>query len=229
VYYGNGNCHCSTACRLPKKLMMVMTTRGYCPSVYDLTLQFGHWCSALTVGRQKRPSPAQRRRHERAENQDRHVKAESSAAFVLISIPSWKTTVRAVHASQFAVELLLAGVAERHARRAECPGARRHHRVAARLLPQPTSYDIFTSLVGPGHCRRANPRKPHPFLDMAYAVSVTAFAEDGAVIRKFVASGLDFLVSTSFLKASACVWRASRCALGAVPEQDEGQRACFRK
>jgi aromatic-amino-acid transaminase len=44
-------------------------------------------------------------------------------------------------------------------------------------------------------------RKLVPFLDMAYQGFGAGIAEDGAVIGKFVASGLNFLVSTSFSKS----------------------------
>jgi aspartate/tyrosine/aromatic aminotransferase len=40
-----------------------------------------------------------------------------------------------------------------------------------------------------------------PFLDMAYQGFGHGIAEDGAVIGKFVAAGLDFFVSTSFSKS----------------------------
>ncbi len=40
-----------------------------------------------------------------------------------------------------------------------------------------------------------------PFLDMAYQGFGEGIAEDGAVIQQFVASGLDFFVSTSFSKS----------------------------
>jgi aromatic-amino-acid transaminase len=44
-------------------------------------------------------------------------------------------------------------------------------------------------------------RKLVPFLDMAYQGFGAGIAEDGAVIGKFVASGEDFFVSTSFSKS----------------------------
>jgi aromatic-amino-acid transaminase len=44
-------------------------------------------------------------------------------------------------------------------------------------------------------------RKLVPFLDMAYQGFGSGIAEDGAVIAKFVAAGLDFFVSTSFSKS----------------------------
>ena len=40
-----------------------------------------------------------------------------------------------------------------------------------------------------------------PFLDMAYQGFGQGIAEDGAVIQKFVAAGMDFFVSTSFSKS----------------------------
>ncbi|MFV0681094.1 amino acid aminotransferase [Ottowia sp.] len=40
-----------------------------------------------------------------------------------------------------------------------------------------------------------------PFLDMAYQGFAQGIAEDGAVVGKFVAAGLDFFVSTSFSKS----------------------------
>jgi len=40
-----------------------------------------------------------------------------------------------------------------------------------------------------------------PFLDMAYQGFAGGIAEDGAVVGKFVAAGLDFLVATSFSKS----------------------------
>ena len=40
-----------------------------------------------------------------------------------------------------------------------------------------------------------------PFLDMAYQGFAEGIAEDGAVVGKFVAAGLDFFVSTSFSKS----------------------------
>ena len=50
------------------------------------------------------------------------------------------------------------------------------------------------------------------FLDMAYQGFGYGIAEDGAVIGKFVAAGLNIFVSTSFPRASACTASASaRC------------------
>jgi aspartate/methionine/tyrosine aminotransferase len=55
--------------------------------------------------------------------------------------------------------------------------------------------------VGPGDRRRQGRKGLTPFLDMAYQGFGHGIAEDGAVVGKFVAAGLDFFVSTSFSKS----------------------------
>ncbi|MEW6705931.1 MAG: amino acid aminotransferase [Pseudomonadota bacterium] len=64
----------------------------------------------------------------------------------------------------------------------------------------PTGYDLtpaqWTQVV-----QTVKARKLVPFLDMAYQGFGEGIAEDGAVIRQFLASGIDFFVSTSFSKS----------------------------
>jgi len=64
----------------------------------------------------------------------------------------------------------------------------------------PTGYDLtpaqWDQVVG-----TVKARGLVPFLDMAYQGFGEGIAEDGAVIQQFVASGLDFFVSTSFSKS----------------------------
>ena len=57
----------------------------------------------------------------------------------------------------------------------------------------PTQWDEIIAVIGA--------KKLTPFLDMAYQGFGFGIAEDGAVIGKFVAAGLDFFVSTSFSKS----------------------------
>ncbi|HUR89604.1 MAG TPA: amino acid aminotransferase [Ramlibacter sp.] len=64
----------------------------------------------------------------------------------------------------------------------------------------PTGYDI-TPAQWDQVIAAVKQRKLVPFLDMAYQGFGQGIAEDGAVIRKWVASGLDFFVSTSFSKS----------------------------
>jgi len=64
----------------------------------------------------------------------------------------------------------------------------------------PTGYDI-TAEQWDKVIAACKAKKLVPFLDMAYQGFGAGIAEDGAVIGKFVASGQDFFVSTSFSKS----------------------------
>ncbi len=64
----------------------------------------------------------------------------------------------------------------------------------------PTGYDI-TSAQWDQVVAAVTEGKLVPFLDMAYQGFANGLAEDGAVVQKFVAAGLTFLVSTSFSKS----------------------------
>jgi aromatic-amino-acid transaminase len=64
----------------------------------------------------------------------------------------------------------------------------------------PTGYDI-TAAQWDQVVEAVKARGLVPFLDMAYQGFGEGIAEDGAVVQKFVASGLDFFVSTSFSKS----------------------------
>ncbi len=64
----------------------------------------------------------------------------------------------------------------------------------------PTGYDI-TAAQWDQVIAAVKARQLTPFLDMAYQGFGHGLAEDGAVIGKFVAAGLNFFVSTSFSKS----------------------------
>ena len=64
----------------------------------------------------------------------------------------------------------------------------------------PTGYDI-TATQWDQVIAAVKAKNLVPFLDMAYQGFGNGIAEDGAVIGKFVAAGLDFFVSTSFSKS----------------------------
>ena len=64
----------------------------------------------------------------------------------------------------------------------------------------PTGYDI-TAEQWDQVIAAVKARNLTPFLDMAYQGFGYGIAEDGAVIGKFVAAGLNFFVSTSFSKS----------------------------
>jgi aromatic-amino-acid transaminase len=62
------------------------------------------------------------------------------------------------------------------------------------------------------------------FLDMAYQGFGTGIAEDGAVVGKFVAAGLDFLVSTSFSKSFSLYGERVGALSVACASRDEAER-----
>ncbi len=64
----------------------------------------------------------------------------------------------------------------------------------------PTGYDI-TAAQWDDVIAACKEKGLTPFLDMAYQGFGYGIAEDGAVIQKFVASGMNFFVSTSFSKS----------------------------
>ena len=64
----------------------------------------------------------------------------------------------------------------------------------------PTGYDL-TPAQWEQVIAAVKSKKLVPFLDMAYQGFGAGLAEDGAVVQAFLASGLDFFVSTSFSKS----------------------------
>jgi aromatic-amino-acid transaminase len=64
----------------------------------------------------------------------------------------------------------------------------------------PTGYDL-TAAQWDQVVDVVKRRKLVPFLDMAYQGFGEGITEDGAAIRKFIASGMDFFVATSFSKS----------------------------
>ena len=63
-----------------------------------------------------------------------------------------------------------------------------------------------------------------PFLDMAYQGFGDGIAEDGAVVQQFLASGLDFLVSTSFSKSFSLYGERVGALSVVCSSQDEAAR-----
>ncbi len=63
-----------------------------------------------------------------------------------------------------------------------------------------------------------------PYLDMAYQGFGNGIQEDGAVIGKFVASGLDFFVSTSFSKSFSLYGERVGALSVLCPNKDEADR-----
>ncbi len=134
------------------------------------------------------------------------LKKVNPAAKVLISDPSWENHRALFTQAGFTVETypyydaatrginfegMLAAL------QAAAPGT---IVVLHACCHNPTGYDISAAQWDQvvAACKAAG---LVPFLDMAYQGFGYGIAEDGAVIAKFVAAGMDFLVSTSFSKS----------------------------
>jgi aromatic-amino-acid transaminase len=127
-------------------------------------------------------------------------------AKVLISDPSWENHRALFSQAGFTVEAYPYYVAAkpRHRLRRHADGA--EHRPAGTIVVlhacchNPTGYDL-TPAQWDQVVAATKARKLVPFLDMAYQGFGEGIEQDGAVIGKFVASGQDFFVSTSFSKS----------------------------
>ena len=127
-------------------------------------------------------------------------------AKVLISDPSWENHRALFAAAGFTVETYAYYDAGSHG--VDFQGMLKSLNSAApgtvvvlhACCHNPTGYDI-TSAQWDEVVKAVKERQLTAFLDMAYQGFGHGIAEDGAVIAKFVAAGLDFLVSTSFSKS----------------------------
>jgi aromatic-amino-acid transaminase len=87
----------------------------------------------------------------------------------------------------------------------------------------PTGYDI-TAAQWDQVIAAIKARQLTPFLDMAYQGFGHGIQEDGAVIGKFVAAGLNFLVSTSFSKSFSLYGERVGALSVLCQSQDEAAR-----
>ncbi len=134
------------------------------------------------------------------------LKKLNPGAKVLISDPSWENHRALFSAAGFAVDTY--AYYDAQARGVNFEGMLASLEAAApgtivvlhACCHNPTGYDIT-----PEQWDRViavlKARGLVPFLDMAYQGFGSGLAEDGAVIGKFVASGMDFFVATSFSKS----------------------------
>jgi aromatic-amino-acid transaminase len=160
------------------------------------------------------------------------LKKLNPGAKVLISDPSWENH-RALFTNAgfgWAPTLLRRRQPRRELRRhAGRPEGRRrrHHRGAARLLPQPDRLRHHPGAVGRGDRGAEGPRLV-PFLDMAYQGFGDGIAEDGAVIRQFLAAGVEsFFVATSFSKSFSLYGERVGALSWCAPARTR-RRACCR-
>ena len=87
----------------------------------------------------------------------------------------------------------------------------------------PTGYDI-SSAQWDQVVEVIKARQLTAFLDMAYQGFGQGIAEDGAVIAKFVAAGIDFLVSTSFSKSFSLYGERVGALSALCSSKDEADR-----
>ncbi len=128
------------------------------------------------------------------------------AAKVLISDPSWENHRALFAQAGFTVESYPYYDAAKRGVNFEAMLAALNGAAAGTVVVlhacchNPTGYDI-TPAQWDQVVAACKARNLVPFLDMAYQGFGHGIAEDGAVIGKFVAAGLTFLVSTSFSKS----------------------------
>ncbi|MEW6465485.1 amino acid aminotransferase [Tibeticola sp.] len=134
------------------------------------------------------------------------LKKLNPGAKVLISDPSWENHRALFSAAGFAVDTY--AYYDAQARGVNFEGMLASLEAAApgtivvlhACCHNPTGYDITPEQWG-RVIAVLKARGLVPFLDMAYQGFGHGIAEDGAVIGKFVASGMDFFVATSFSKS----------------------------
>ena len=157
------------------------------------------------------------------------LKKLNPGAKVLISDPSWENHRALFTNAGFPVESYPYYDADKRGVRFDAMLAALNAAPAGTIVVlhacchNPTGYDItpaqWTQVV-----EAVKARKLVPFLDMAYQGFGEGIAEDGAAVQQFVASGLDFFVSTSFSK-SFSLYGERVGALSVVCEsKDEAQR-----
>jgi aromatic-amino-acid transaminase len=157
------------------------------------------------------------------------LKKLNPGAKVLISDPSWENHRALFTNAGFPVESYPYYDAEKRGVRFDAMLAALNAAPAGTIVVlhacchNPTGYDItaaqWTQVV-----EAVKARQLVPFLDMAYQGFGEGIAEDGAAVQQFVASGLDFFVSTSFSK-SFSLYGERVGALSVVCEsKDEAQR-----
>ncbi len=134
------------------------------------------------------------------------LKKLNPGAKVLISDPSWENHRALFNSAGFTVETYR--YYDATARGVDFDGMLADLNAAASgtiillhaCCHNPTGYDI-TAAQWEQVIAVIKAKNLTPFLDMAYQGFGYGIAEDGAVIGKFVAAGLDFFVSTSFSKS----------------------------
>jgi hypothetical protein len=209
--------------------------RATCPSTASppTTRRCRAWCSAPTAPWSRRPRGhrAGPGRHRRPEGGRRFPEALNPGAKVLISDPSWENHRALFTNAGFAVgtypyyDAATRGVRFDAMLAALQRAPRRHRRRAARLLPQPDRLRHHAGAVGTGGApaRRAAWCLPGHGLPGLRRRHRRRRRRD----RQFLATGIDFFVSTSFSK-SFSLYGERVGALSVVCASKDEARACCR-
>ncbi len=194
-----------------QKMMAKPTARGYLP--IDGIVAYDNAVKALVFGSESEPVKSGRVATVQAIGGTGGLKIGadflkklSPNAKVLISDPSWENHRALFTNAGFEVGTYAYYDAEKRgvnfggmltSLKAAAPGT---IVVLHACCHNPTGYDI-TAAQWDQVIEVLKAGKLTPFLDMAYQGFGHGIAEDGAVIGKFVASGMNFFVSTSFSKS----------------------------
>jgi aromatic-amino-acid transaminase len=194
-----------------KTMMEKPTARGYLPidgiAAYDSAVKglvFGEGSEAVTSGRVATVQAV-------GGTGGLKIGADflhhvSPGATVLISDPSWENHRALFSHAGFKVESYAYYDSQKHAVNFEGMLASLNAAAPGTIVVlhacchNPTGYDI-TPVQWDQVIATIQTRSLTPFLDMAYQGFGHGIAEDGAVVAKFVAAGLNFFVATSFSKS----------------------------
>ncbi|MCW5237058.1 amino acid aminotransferase [Verminephrobacter eiseniae] len=194
-----------------KAILSAPSTRGYLP--IDGIAAYDNAVKALVFGADSEPVQSARVATVQAIGGTGGLKIGadflkklSPDAKVLISDPSWENHRALFSGAGFTVDSYAYYDAEKRDLNFDAMLASLNAAAAGSIVVlhacchNPTGYDI-----SPGQWDQViavvKARGLTPFLDMAYQGFGHGIAEDGAVIGKFVAAGLNLLVSTSFSKS----------------------------
>jgi aromatic-amino-acid transaminase len=157
------------------------------------------------------------------------LKKLNPEAKVLISDPSWENHRALFTNAGFLVESYPYYDAEQRGVRFDAMLAALNGAPAGTVVVlhacchNPTGYDI-TSAQWTQVVEAVKTRKLVPFLDMAYQGFGDGITEDGAAVRQFIASGMDFFVSTSFSKSFSLYGERVGALSVVCATKDEAQR-----
>ncbi len=217
-----------------KALMAQPTARGYLP--IDGIAAYDNAVKALVFGATSEPVTSGRVATVQAIGGTGglkigadFLKKVSPNAKVLISDPSWENHRAIFQNAGFTVDSYAYYDAAKRAINFEGMLASLNAAAAGTIVVlhacchNPTGYDL-TAAQWDQVITTVKAKQLTAFLDMAYQGFGEGIAEDGAVIGKFVAAGLDILVSTSFSKSFSLYGERVGALSVVAKNADEAQR-----